>query len=182
MNRFLLFILMVCCYTYAQGQQTDFTYRSTQDLYCAPVDIQFTQQSSGQPKGFIWTFGNGEKSNKANPLIRFNAPGTYRVKLLTVWEKTTAEVVKTIQVLPSVFNRLDADRDEWCTPGPVQFAASGSSNIVSHEWNFGDGSEIQAGNAAQMTHVYTQYGQFTVTLKSLTASGCYAIATKSINI
>jgi gliding motility-associated-like protein len=172
----------VCCHVLVFGQQTDFTYRSTQDLYCAPALIQFTQQSSGQPKGFIWTFGNGEKSNKANPLIRFNTPGTYRVKLLTVWEKTTAEVVKTIQILPGVSNRLDANRDEWCTPGPVQFNASGSSNIVSHEWNFGDGSEIQAGNADQITHTYTQFGQFTVTLKSLTASGCYATATKTINI
>jgi len=45
--------------------------------------VQFTNTSSGNPVSFSWTFEGGTPatSNEANPLVTYNAPGTYDVSL-----------------------------------------------------------------------------------------------------
>lgn len=167
---------------FAKGQTTDFTFRSEGDLYCAPVEVQFTQTSSGRPKGYLWDFGNGIRSNAANPAITFNNPGTFTVRLITVYENSTAEKSRTITINRPVTSSFTVDREELCQPGTVQFTASGSSNIVRREWNFGDGSPVQSANATTISHAYTNFGTYNITLTSYNADGCSSSSSRSIRI
>jgi hypothetical protein len=46
-----------------------------------PLDVTFTDQSSGSPTSWSWTFGDGGNSNEQNPTYTYTAAGTYTVTL-----------------------------------------------------------------------------------------------------
>jgi PKD repeat protein len=47
----------------------------------APLDVQFTDTSTGSPTSWSWSFGDGGTSTQRNPSHQFTAPGTYTVTL-----------------------------------------------------------------------------------------------------
>ena len=48
---------------------------------CAPVVVQFSDNSTGNPTTWTWDFGNGSVSSQKNPVATYTNPGTYTVKL-----------------------------------------------------------------------------------------------------
>lgn len=48
---------------------------------CAPLTVQFTDQSSGDPTDWEWNFGDENTSTDQNPEHIYNQPGTYTVTL-----------------------------------------------------------------------------------------------------
>ncbi len=59
--------------------QAEFTYAAESGL-TAPATIQFTNQSV-LATSFLWDFGNGTTSIMENPVITYDEPGIYAVKL-----------------------------------------------------------------------------------------------------
>ncbi len=51
---------------------------------CATSQLQFTDQSAGNPTGWYWEFPGGtpDSSREQNPLIAYNTPGKYDVTLI----------------------------------------------------------------------------------------------------
>ena len=49
---------------------------------CAPLVVQFSDSSSGNPSSWKWDLGNGTNSVLQNPSVAYFDPGTYTVKLL----------------------------------------------------------------------------------------------------
>jgi len=47
----------------------------------APVAVQFTDTSTGNPTSWLWDFGDGSTSTDQNPVIAYYLPGTYPVTL-----------------------------------------------------------------------------------------------------
>ncbi|MDZ4766138.1 MAG: PKD domain-containing protein, partial [Chloroflexota bacterium] len=47
----------------------------------APLNVQFTDQSTGTINSRLWNFSDGGASNERNPVHVFNAPGVYNVFL-----------------------------------------------------------------------------------------------------
>ncbi|NNE10468.1 MAG: PKD domain-containing protein, partial [Gemmatimonadetes bacterium] len=47
----------------------------------APLNVSFTDQSTGSPTAWDWTFGDGGTSTSANPSHTYNSAGTYTVSL-----------------------------------------------------------------------------------------------------
>ncbi|MQY70739.1 PKD domain-containing protein, partial [bacterium] len=47
----------------------------------APLDVTFTDLSSGSPTSWSWSFGDGGSSADQNPQYTYNAEGTYTVSL-----------------------------------------------------------------------------------------------------
>ena len=104
-------------------QTVDFTYSVNNNQLCSPAKIKFTQQSSGNAKGFLWDFGNNVRSNLANPEIIYNNPGSYTVRLIVVYNNNTAEISKNIIIKPNASASLTSDRDQFCSAAAVQFTA-----------------------------------------------------------
>jgi len=48
----------------------------------APLDVNFTDESTGNPTQYYWSFGDGTYSAEQNPSHRYNFPGGYTVTLL----------------------------------------------------------------------------------------------------
>ena len=87
MNKIILFIYFFSFTFIANSQTADFTYQTSDGLFCNPSSVQFTQTSTGNPHGFIWSFGNGAVSNSQNPLIAYPNAGIYTVKLVVIYDQ-----------------------------------------------------------------------------------------------
>ena len=71
----------------------------------APLTIQFTDQSTGAPTGWLWDFGDGSTSIQQNPSHTYTQAGTYTVSLLVSgptgsdWHEVVGYIV--VLALPS---------------------------------------------------------------------------------
>ncbi len=153
-----------------------------------PLDAKFKEKATSSTQGtlqYTWDFGDGNTSNKPNPIHTYNQKGSFDVEL-TVSDKngckrslTKPDYVKTNKVLKGFKVNLgfSANQPEGCkTPFQVDFTASGNtSKIRSWKWNFGDGGEAYQQNP---THTYNRYGNFSVTLQITDQSGCKQQETK----
>ncbi|MBK9018238.1 MAG: choice-of-anchor B family protein [Saprospiraceae bacterium] len=145
-----------------------FTFNNAQG--CAPFEVQFTDQSLGEPTGWAWSFPGGSPatSTEQNPTVTYDVPGTYSATLTATNSTGTSEATQTdiISVSPSPFagfflsvNELDATFFNI------------SANATSYLWDFGDGS---TSTAQEPFHSYAINGTYTVVL---TASGDCGIST-----
>ncbi|UCD18204.1 MAG: S8 family serine peptidase, partial [Candidatus Zixiibacteriota bacterium] len=68
----------------AAGPACDVTADFTADVLsgCAPLTVQFTDQSTGPVTSWDWDFGDGGSSQAQNPSHQYQDPGTYTVQLI----------------------------------------------------------------------------------------------------
>ncbi|ASJ09753.1 hypothetical protein A3L11_05595 [Thermococcus siculi] len=134
-------------------------------------DVSFIDSSSdpdGSVAGWSWNFGDGTFSDERNPKHSYATPGTYTV-MLTVEDESglRGSYTKEIKVEPR--NYLPTADFTFLPKEPkageeVSFADKSTDrdgNIVSWSWDFGDGS---TSNDAEPVHVFTEAGNYTVTL------------------
>ncbi len=81
----------------------------------------------------------------------------------------------TTSMILTIGGNADADFTvspglEVCASTPQTFSGTSASNIVSWQWDFGDGSPIVSGQ--NVTHTYSTSGTYLVQLNVLSADGC----------
>lgn len=99
----LLFGVIMACSKYELGNpaastQADFTYTLTNDGN-APCEI-IIENKSLNATAYTWDFGNGIVSTEKNPVITFDTPGLYAVKLTCTSESDVHynNLTKTVAV------------------------------------------------------------------------------------
>lgn len=139
----------------------------------APIIVQFSDQSSGNPTSWLWDFGDGETSTEQNPEhVYFNPnPSGYSVSLHVTSSQGTNSKTSPDKVI--VKEKLDSNFTSDITNGfipvTVQFTdTSSGTNIVSHYWEFGDGT---TSNETNPTHIYSEVGMYDVKLTVTDAEG-----------
>lgn len=184
MNLFkpFIFIFSFLLFSKAYSQSVDFTYSTSNNLFCNPQAVTFTQNCSGTPDGFIWRFGNGQSGNLPIQTVTYLSPGSYTVTLTAVYATIAFSVTKTIVINPTPVISISANRSYICQPGNISFTAPGSSFLTSYEWDFGDGSGIQVTNINTVTHFFNSYNNFTVRVKGITVAGCSATASMGVKV
>lgn len=67
-------------------------------------NIQFTDNSTGNPTSWLWDFGDGDTARRQNPTHAYSTPGTYNVMFVafTCNESDTDYVTVTVQDAPSI--------------------------------------------------------------------------------
>jgi PKD repeat protein len=137
----------------------------------APLQVQFTNQSTGQITTRSWNFGDSTTSTSTNPLKTYQNPGTYTVSL-TVTGPGGSDT-ETKQGYISVSNPVMVTSDFSATPTigrrplAVTFTNQ-STNATSYLWSFGDGTTSTMANPV---HTYSSAGQFSVSLQATGAGG-----------
>ena len=86
----------------------------------APLDVTFSDTSSGQVTSRSWTFGDGATSTGANPTHRYVTPGTYSVSLRVTNSAGSDTTTKTDLI--TVGNP---------PPGPITFTATADAMVRS---------------------------------------------------
>lgn len=110
---------------------------------CAPLYVEFTNNSVGELLTYNWSLGNGTTSNAITP-----APVTYgqsddvvsyTVSLSATNLCGTAQDMLDLTVFPQPVASFGTDLDVFCSPFTVNFNNTSVGNADSYVWDFGDG-------------------------------------------
>jgi PKD repeat protein len=146
----------------------------------APLNVTFTDTSTGTVTGWNWDFGDGNfasDNGKQNPSHVYELPGTYTVTLTamntggsTVSDPSSVTVRKVQPPAAPVAN-FTATPTNGTAPLMVTFTDTSTSNPAAWatwRWSFGDGTFSSVENPV---HTYTTGGNFTVNLTATNLGG-----------
>jgi len=129
----------------------------------APLNVQFTDTSTGAPTAWSWSFGDGGTSAEKNPVHQYTTLGTYTVTLTvsnTNGQDTTSKAGLIVTTLAPVAN-FRVDQRIGRAPFIVQFKDLSTNNPARWSWEFGDGTTSSEQNPR---HTYPQEGAYDVRL------------------
>ena len=134
---------------------------------CAPLTVQFNDQSSSNTTGWNWSFPGGTPSTSTdrNPVVEYTTAGNYTVTLVAANAAGTNQVQEVGYV---VVNTVPAAGFSSQTTGTAVNFNNGSTNATSYSWEFGDGNSSTAENPS---HTYAGDGVYTVTLTATNECG-----------
>ncbi len=144
---------------------------------CEGQSVTFTDNSTGNPNTWNWTFGDGGTSTAQNPTHTYATAGTYTVSLTASNGACTDVITQNalIVVDPAPVANLSGTPTSGCSaPMPVAFTDLSTGSPTTWLWNFGDGNTSTAQNP---NHTYTAPGTYTVTLTVTNANGCTDVVT-----
>lgn len=140
----------------------------------APMDVQFTNKTTGAVTRYLWDFGDGDTSTSINPSHTYKNMGNYKVTLTAFTENGCSSVLeknKYIAIQPVKITGLTNLPDSGCIPMVEKPSVVLSQNypLKSISWDFGDGS---TSNVEFPTHVYTKEGFYNIKVSIVTMGGC----------
>jgi PKD repeat protein len=146
------------------------TFYGTPTSGLIPLNVQFTDTSTGSPTNWSWFFGDGDTSNLQNPNHTYNSVGNFTVSLTVSKNEPNCSsfdnltVPRYIQVsCPQVIAAFTGEPRAGEIPLTVTFSDRSTGNPTSWFWSFGDGG---TSNIQNPDHQYTSIGPFTVTLNA----------------
>ncbi|HNT76362.1 MAG TPA: invasin domain 3-containing protein [Anaerolineae bacterium] len=92
----------------APGTQLRADFAGTPVSGTAPLEVQFTDLSTGNPATYFWTFGDGATSSLSAPVHTYEAEGVYTVTLTV----TTADGASDTEVKASYIEALPCPVEE----------------------------------------------------------------------
>jgi len=135
-----------------------------------PLNIKFTDTSTGIPDKWIWDFGDGSKTFHQNPTHKYSKAGTYTVNLTVKNAKGKNTVTKTeyINVITKPVANFTSSVTSGKTPLKVKFTDTSTGTPAKWRWDFGDGAKSFQQNPI---HKYSKAGTYTVNLTVKNAKG-----------
>jgi len=133
----------------------------------APLDVTFTDLSTGAVTAWSWSFGDGGMSSVQNPVHSYVLPGTYTVSLTVEGPDGMDTLTKVDYVVANapVVADFSGTPLSGAAPLNVSFTDLSTGSPTSWSWDFGDTGSSALQNPS---HDYTTPGTYTVTL---TATG-----------
>ncbi|PLX02795.1 MAG: hypothetical protein C0595_09420 [Marinilabiliales bacterium] len=156
---------------------------------CNPLTVEFTSNSTNTTTNVSYELdlGNGSNANSETTSTTYTEPGLYDISLVVNNEGLCGDT-KTENAYIEVYETPTADfvavppesilEDNVAT---INFADSSNSiDVLTYEWNFGDGSSPSTQGSP--SHVYTEAGEYTVTLDIETNNGCLDHTEKTVTV
>ena len=140
----------------------NFTANTTSGIN--PLNVQFTDNSTGNITQYNWNFGDGANSTRQNPTHTYNTPGTYKVTETVTGpggNNTQTQTQPHNSKLPSTNSKLHNQHNQRNnTTKHTIHMTNPTGNITQYNWNFGDGATSTLQNP---THTYNTPGTYNVT-------------------
>ena len=151
----------------------------------APLEVYFDDKSEGPITSRTWGFGDKEIWNfeETNVLQRFphvyHYAGTYTVTLTvrnsdTGWEHTKSQQI----VVPPPLCKAAFEYD--ISDLKVQFTDTSAGNPSEWVWDFGGDGSSELSDEGDATHIYSDYGTYTVSLTVTCADGTDTFSQKIV--
>ncbi len=157
---------------------------------CAPVTIQFTDQSTIPPgagaiTSWLWDFGDGNTSSQQNPTHTYTSTGFYTVSLLITSSngcQNFTSIGRYIRIVSGITADFTNTEPFTCkAPFQVNFTDQSSGpGVLSYNWDFGNGGP--GSTIANPSSIYSATGTYTVRLDVRSDLGCTGSITKNITI
>ncbi|MBK5722201.1 PKD domain-containing protein [Dysgonomonas sp. Marseille-P4677] len=125
------------------------------------MNVKFVDQSAGA-ESYYWNFGDGTTSTQQSPEHTYATAGNYVVTLKVNSNAGYSDQVSSEPIL--VAGRLEPSFSYTPELGlSVFFNGTVSKNIVSAEWDFGDG---KTGGGLTISHTFPAEGEYTIKMKA----------------
>jgi len=149
------------------------------------LNVTFTDNTTGEPTAWDWSFGDGTYSTQQNPKHTYPAAGNYTVTLTSSNTAGASTQTKTNYI--NVVTALQKPVANFCgtpTSGNAPLNVTFIDNITGAptalNWSFGDGTYSTVKNPS---HTYSAAGNYTVKLTaSNTAGASTQTKTNYINV
>ncbi|MCG3156248.1 MAG: hypothetical protein DKINENOH_02871 [bacterium] len=153
-------------------------FAGTPVLGSVPLQVSFTDSSTGNPTSWSWDFGDGNTATEQHPSHQYLTPGEYTVTLQVANGCDTSAVSRQnyVTVVDTVAAAFSADVTAGCAPLAVQFTDQSTGPVISWLWDFGDGT---TSSEQSPSHSFTSAGEYTVKLKVTNAAAWSNTETKS---
>jgi PKD repeat protein len=138
-----------------------------------PLNVKFTDKSTGTPTKWKWTFGDGTYSTAQNPTHKYSAAGKYTVTLTASNAAGSNTATKSNYITVTGNSQIPA-ADFWGSPlsgkAPlkVTFTETSKGSPTAWKWDFGDGTYS---TEKSPTHKYSKAGTYTVKLTAINSAG-----------
>lgn len=103
----------------------------------APLSVQFTDQSTGNPTSWKWNFGNGDSSLVQNPLYVYQSAGTFTVKL-TISDGTNGFALEKKDFIKVNPDYVTCDTMRYPLPEPLTYYIITNKGYVTGNNSYGD--------------------------------------------
>ena len=151
---------------------------------CAPLPVLFAVNATNATN-YVWNFGDGTTTNTVDPFASHSYPdtGKYAVTIEVYSQGTCGDTIMLpdsviVHSIPTAgFNYLVTDSNQL-NNGTIQFINT-STNSVTYQWNFGDGSGSPDENPS---HMFADVNNFEVQLIATNGFGCSDTALQSLDI
>lgn len=159
---------------------------------CAPLLVNFestTEVGAGvNITGYTWVYGDGNIDSGPTPSHWFTNAGSYFVSLEIQTNLPSCDATEvyddfiTVTNGPFVNFATDPSPASACDPPlTVSFTNnSGSASPLTYEWDFGNGNTSTDENPSD--EIYTENGNFTITLTATDPDGCASTFTRPVTI
>jgi PKD repeat protein len=168
------YILALLCSTITASGQPVANFSASVVSGCAPLVVQFTDNSTGSPTTWSWTLGNGAVSTQRNPVTTYTNAGVYTITLTASNASGSNAITKTqyITVYDKPVVRYTVSDSVACVPFSTTFtdlSSSSQGSINTWRWDFDDGT---TSTLQDPQHTYTLPGNYNISLKVTNTGGC----------
>ncbi len=146
---------------------------STVNTGCAPVEILFTNNSTGTE--WVWDFGDGTPPVTGfEPGHTYTEPGAYTVMMIAMDSLScnladTTYLPITIGEQQPITAAFTFDQSIDCTLLQINTQNTSTGNPLAFAWDMGDGTLYEDTN---VTHVYNGPGEYAIQLIAYDPTGC----------
>lgn len=149
----------------------------------ACVDESFNFQDNsvstvGTIDDYLWDMGDGTSYSTANGFHAYSDPGVYEITLSV---STDNGCINTTSQEITIYENPIADFESTlaCEGQTTLFTDLSTGNIVTWEWDLGDGTIT---NDVSPSHVYANIGTYSVTLTVTSDQGCTDVITGQVEV
>lgn len=149
------------------------TFHASLSEGCPGAPVHFKVEHMPEDGIYLWNFGDGSFSNKANPEHTFTKPGNYQVMLSmsatgvgTIHNKPSSDMIVIHEAPKAAFNVLKQEYDGHIPSVHFENRTMGGKSYV---WSFGDGGTSEI---AHPDHIYKKKGIYQVELTVTNEIGC----------
>lgn len=150
---------------------------------CEGAAVEFSVNEMPEDGIYLWNFGDGTFSNKANPTHTYTKAGKFTVTLSmsgagkgTIRNEPYADLI-VIDEVPEA--RFEHTYRAYAGHVPSMHFENRSHGGSRYHWDFGDGS---GSDVAHPDHVYRAKGTYKVVLTVYNDSGCEDVLVKDVRV
>lgn len=167
----------------SNSSSTEMTFKASVSAACPGEEVTFKVENMPSGGIYLWNFGDGSFSNKANPEHTFTKPGNYQVMLSmsaagvgTIHNKPSSDIISIHEAPKASFN---AQKQDFEGHIPSVHFENRSNGAKQYHWDFGDGS---TSSVAHPDHIYKKKGVYPVKLQVTSEKGCTDIYEREVRI
>ena len=126
-----------------------------------PLNVTFTDRSTGVPSSWLWEFGDGSSSTDQHPTHLFTMEGSWSVALTVKNQFGSNTTTRYVTVGSAPFAAFNASPRTVAAGDPVSFLDRSLGAPTGWDWEFGDGARSSERNPS---HAFLRSGLYTVRL------------------